>query len=118
MHTPSSSSRDGTSATGGTRVHRLACACSPFSFNLTKISALCTAHSAGTTHHTGRLVHVLILTAGNVLDVVVYSDDGGNTWLLSETPLPHNGEAQVAEVVHAESSSPSSSSIVFNGRSQ
>jgi len=45
-----------------------------------------------------RLLHVLILTAGNVLDVVIYSDDGGGTWKMSSTPLPNNGEAQVAAI--------------------
>lgn len=48
--------------------------------------------------HAGRLLHVLILESSNVLDVVIYSDDGGATWQLSETPLPHNGEAQLAEI--------------------
>lgn len=64
--------------------------------------------------HAGRLVHVLILTAGNVLDVAIYSDDGGKTWLMSATPLPQNGEAQVAEVVRQHQTTPT---IVFNGRS-
>jgi len=43
--------------------------------------------------HKGRLLHVLILKTGNVLDVVIYSDDVGKTWEMSETPLPHNGES-------------------------
>ena len=65
--------------------------------------------------HQGRLLVVLILTSGNVLDVVLYSDNIGETWSMSRTQLPHNGEAQVAEVKTALSSS---SSLHFNGRSK
>ena len=43
--------------------------------------------------HAGRLLAVLITKP----DVVVFSDDGGKSWQLSETPLP-GGEAQLAEV--------------------
>ena len=45
---------------------------------------------------------------------MVYSDDGGSTWELSETPLPHNGEAQLAEV----STGDGASTVLFDGRSK
>lgn len=55
-----------------------------------------------------RLLSVLILENHCKLDKVVYSDDGGKTWLLSSTPLPGFGEAQLAEVANG--------TIIFNGR--
>jgi hypothetical protein len=64
--------------------------------------------------YAGRLLNVLILESSNVLDVVIYSDDTGQTWMMSQTPLPHNGEAQLAEVRTADGGS----SILFNGRSR
>ena len=63
--------------------------------------------------HKGRLLNVLILIAGNVLDVVIYSDDGGRSWQLGATQLPHNGEAALAEV-----DLNGNTGIVFNGRSR
>eukprot|EP01051_Picozoa_sp_SAG22_P012458 SAG22_NODE_1298_length_4811_cov_3.430178_1_plen_318_part_10 len=90
------------------------------------IPALRAANVTGKTHiapgngielqhgpHAGRLLHVLILVAACTLDVVVYSDNGGKSWQLSETALPHNGEAQLAEVRTANGSS----AIIFDGRS-
>ena len=59
--------------------------------------------------HYGRLVVVLILQAKCTEDVVIYSDDVGQTWSMSKTRLMHNGEAQVAEVGADE--------LIFDGRS-
>ena len=42
-------------------------------------------------------------------DAVIYSDDAGQTWHLSRTRLPDNGEAQLAEVGVDE--------VLFDGRS-
>lgn len=67
----------------------------------------------------GRLLVVLILTSHDVLDVVLYSDDVGKTWSISKTPLPHDGEAMLAEIkVAASDTDGERSAIVFNGRSK
>ena len=59
--------------------------------------------------HYGRLVVVLILQSKCTEDVVIYSDDTGQTWSMSKTHLMANGEAQVAEVGPDE--------MIFDGRS-
>ena len=56
----------------------------------------------------GRLLAVLILAAP---DVVVYSDDGGESWQLSDTPLP-GGEAQLAELRTPDGRT----AVIFNSR--
>jgi hypothetical protein len=59
--------------------------------------------------HLGRLLMVLILQSSCKEDVVIYSDDGGVTWALSDTRLPNNGEAQLAEL--------GADHLLFDGRS-
>jgi Neuraminidase (sialidase) len=58
----------------------------------------------------GRMLTVLILQGNCGEDIVVYSDDGGQTWELSETKLPNNGEAQLVQL--------SNGSILFDGRTK
>jgi sialidase-1 len=65
--------------------------------------------------HAGRLLAVLIKAPE---DVVVYSDDGGKTWQLSETLIPASGEAQLAEVNTSHHSPLKQHAIIFNGRSE
>jgi hypothetical protein len=49
-------------------------------------------------------------------DVVVYSDDGGRSWTMSETPLPGCGEAQLAELSHtSHHAQRKQHAIIFNG---
>ena len=63
--------------------------------------------------YAGRLLAVLIHATQ---DVVVYSDNGGRSWQMSETPLPQNGEAQLAEVHTSHHAARKQTAIVFNGR--
>jgi hypothetical protein len=58
--------------------------------------------------HQGRLLVVLILEAHCTEDVVIYSDNSGASWEMS-TRLPHNGEAQLAELA--------ADQVLFDGRS-
>lgn len=65
-------------------------------------------HHPGGQHY-GRLLVVLILQSHCKEDVVIYSDDAGQTWEMSKTRLVNNGEAQVAELGADE--------VIFDGRS-
>ena len=49
-------------------------------------------------------------------DVVVYSDDAGRSWQMSETALPQSGEAQLAEVQTSHHAARKQHAIIFNGR--
>lgn len=61
----------------------------------------------------GRLLAVLIHATQ---DVVVYSDDAGRSWQMSETPLPQSGEAQLAEVQTSHHAALKQHAIMFDGR--
>ena len=66
----------------------------------------------------GRLLTVLIGYGPNATakaDHVVYSDNGGKSWQISETPLP-GGEAQLAEIRTSHHAPSKQTAIIFNSR--
>jgi hypothetical protein len=68
--------------------------------------------------YAGRLLTVLLGFAVNATtkqDVVVFSDNGGKSWHISETPLP-GGEAQLAELRTSHHAPSKQTAIIFNSR--